>query len=60
MAFAARMVLSGMDGRLNLLNLYKTLETEFSNDVPILWETINDMAMIEAMQKVAALVGVRH
>lgn len=59
-AFAAQMVLSGVDGRLNLLNLYKTMQTEYAEVAPFLWETINDIAMKEAMQKISALVGVRH
>lgn len=56
MALSARMLLSGLEGRMNLLNLYRRLENEIKEEDYFLWEVVNDVAMHEAMQKLSALV----
>ncbi|MDH6186902.1 hypothetical protein [Polaromonas sp. CG_23.6] len=56
LAFSAQMFLSTLNGRMNLLNLYKTLEEEIKNSDFFLWKMINDVAMKDAMQEIAALV----
>jgi hypothetical protein len=57
--FSAQMVLSGLENRMNLLNLYKRLEKELREDAKFLWELINDVAMKEAMQKITNVIE-RH
>jgi hypothetical protein len=54
LALVTRMIQSGLNGRMNLLNLYKRLESEIKEDSMFLWEEINDVAMREAMGKITA------
>lgn len=56
MALSARMLLSGLEGRMNLLNLYRRLENEIKEEGCFLWEVVNDVAMHEAIQKLSTLV----
>ncbi len=55
-ALSARMLLSGLEGRMNLLNLYRQLESKLKADALYLWEFLNDQAMKEAMQQVSKVV----
>jgi hypothetical protein len=57
--FSAQMVLSGLENRMNLFNLYRKLEKELREDAEFLWELVNDIAMKEAMQKITAVID-RH
>ncbi len=57
LVFSAKLVLSGLENRMNLLNLYKALEKELREDAWSLWELINDIAMKEAMQKINTVIG---
>lgn len=56
LAFSAQMFLSGLKGRMNLLNLYKTLGKEIKKSDFFLWKVINDVAMKDAMQEIAVVV----
>ena len=55
-AFCAQMILSGLENRMNLLNLYSKLEKELRKEAKLLWELVNDFAMKEAMQKITTMI----
>lgn len=56
LSFCAQMFLSGLEDRMNLLNLYKTLMKAIKKDDFSLWKLINDVAMKDAMQEIATVV----
>lgn len=56
LSFCAQMFLSGLEGRMNLLNLYKTLMKEIKKSDFFLWKLINDAAVKDAMQEIATVV----
>ena len=58
-AFTAQTVLSALNGRMNLYNLYGKVKQGLSTDSPFLWDTINDFAMRSAMQEVCSTMGLK-
>jgi hypothetical protein len=56
-AFAARMISSAVDGRMNLFNLYKAMEKALKG-TPFLWDSINEVAMKSALQEIGQAMGV--
>ena len=56
LSFCAQMFLSGLEGRMNLLNLYETLMKEIKKGDFFLWKLINDIALKDAMEEIATVV----
>jgi len=54
--FLAHMFVAELKGRTGLTKFYKHIELEIKANNPFLWETINDIAMKEAVDKLSAFL----